>query len=119
MKHKNCDANVKALYDTLYVIGGKWKMPILASILSGNQRFREIERSIPKISTKVLSTNLKALEENLLITRTVYDDIPVRVVYAPTGYARTLDQVIREMVAWGKSHKNEIIKNRLQNVVQL
>lgn len=119
MKHKNCDASIKALYDTLYVIGGKWKMPILASMLSGNQRFREIERSIPKISTKVLSANLKSLEENLLITRKVYDDIPVRVIYAPTEYAKTLEKVLREMIAWGISHKNEIKKNQLQDTNQV
>ena len=108
MEHNDCIASIKALDDTLYVIGGKWKIQILASLLSGNRRFREIERSIPKISTKVRSSNLRSLEENLLITRTVYDEIPVKIIYEPTAYAETLESVLKEMVEWGKSHRNEI-----------
>ncbi len=112
MEHDECNASIKALYDTLYVIGGKWKIPILASLLGGNRRFREIERSIPNISTKVLSSNLKSLEENLLITRTVYDEIPVKVLYTPTDYAKTLEKLLTEMVEWGKLHRSEIKKVR-------
>ena len=109
---QECATNIQALNDTLFVIGGKWKIPVLVSILSGKDRFREIERSVSKISTKVLSSNLKDLEENLLIKRTVYDDIPVRVIYSPTEYAKTLKPLLLEMIKWGISHRDKIKNSR-------
>ncbi len=60
----------------------------------------------------MLSTNLKSLEENLLIERTVYDEVPVKVHYTPTPYAKTLEKVLMEMIEWGKLHKNTIKKSR-------
>jgi DNA-binding HxlR family transcriptional regulator len=105
---KDCEINIKALNDALYVIGGKWKIKILVSIISGNTRFREIQRSIPKLSTKVLSSELRLLEQNRLVKRTVYDDIPVSIIYEPTDYARTLDTAIKEIIKWGKRHKNMV-----------
>lgn len=78
--------------DTLDVIGGKWKLLILISIWEGNKHFREIERSIPKLSTKVLSKELKDLEENQLITRTVLNGFPVRTEYMPTEHSKTLEK---------------------------
>src|ERR1700709_2235502 len=80
---------VQALQDTIYVIGGKWKLPIINSICNGNKRFREIERSIPGITTRMLSRELKEMEMNKLITRTVYPDSPVLVEYTVTEYCRS------------------------------
>ena len=94
--------------DTLDVIGGKWKLLILISIWEGNKHFREIERSIPKLSTKVLSKELKDMEENHLITRTVLNGFPVRTEYAPTEHSKTLEKVILELYNWGVKHRKEI-----------
>ncbi|UFH52658.1 helix-turn-helix domain-containing protein [Spirosoma sp. KNUC1025] len=99
---------VKALQDTIYVVGGKWKLPIINSICNGNRRFREIERSIPGITTRMLSRELKELEINKLIVRTVYPDSPVLVEYTSTAYCKSLSGVIQEMINWGKAHKQKI-----------
>src|ERR1700760_5112083 len=72
---------LRALQDTIYVIGGKWKLPIINSICNGNKRFREIQRSIPGITTRMLSRELKEMELNKLIKRTVYSETPVLVEY--------------------------------------
>ena len=95
--------------DTLDVISGKWKLMIIISIKHGNSRFREIERSIPKITSKVLAKELKDLEEHDLIKRTVYDDYPVTIEYTITEYSNTLENVIKEMMLWGINHRKKTI----------
>ena len=62
---------IKAIQDTMFVIGGKWKIPIILSIYSGNRRFNDIANSIPQITNRVLSKELKHLEQNLMIRRTI------------------------------------------------
>ncbi|WP_459641065.1 winged helix-turn-helix transcriptional regulator, partial [Flavobacterium sp. CGRL2] len=64
---RNQKEEVQALQDTLHVLGGKWRLPIINSICNGNHRFREIERSIPGITTRMLSRELKEMELNMLI----------------------------------------------------
>ena len=103
---------VQALKDAIYVVGGKWKLPIINAICNGRSRFREIERSIPGITTRMLSKELKELEMNKLITRTVYADSPVLVEYTATEYCKTFGKIIFEMISWGKAHKN-IVKGKV------
>lgn len=107
--HTECTSEMLPVRDALDIISGKWKLLILISISSGNSRFREIERSIPKITSKVLAKELKDLEENQLIKRTVYDDIPVVIEYVITPYAKTLQPVIQALSDWGKNHRKKII----------
>ncbi len=95
--------------DALDVISGKWKLQIIISISSGNKRFREIERSIPKITSKVLAKELKDLEEHQLIKRTVYDESPVLVEYTKTPYSDTLWDVINALQKWGINHRKKIL----------
>jgi DNA-binding HxlR family transcriptional regulator len=99
---------VQALQDTIYAVGGKWKLPIINSICNGNRRFREIERSIPGITTRMLSRELKELEANFFIKRNVYPDIPVRVEYVFNDYASSLAPVILAMIEWGKAHREKV-----------
>ncbi|PZF74134.1 winged helix-turn-helix transcriptional regulator [Taibaiella soli] len=99
---------VQALQDTIYVIGGKWKLPIINSICNGNKRFREIERSIPGITTRMLSRELKDMEMNGLIKRTVYDSSPVLVEYESTEYCHSFGDIILQMIKWGKAHRKKI-----------
>ena len=101
-------AEVQALQDTIYVIGGKWRLPIINSICNGNKRFREIERSIPGITTRTLSRDLKEMELNQLITRTVTDTLPAIVEYSPTDYCYSFADIILEMIQWGKNHQKRI-----------
>ena len=99
---------IKYVQDTQYVIGGKWKLPIIISIYHNNIRFNEIKKSIPKITSRVLSKELKHLEENLLVKRSVYDDYPARVEYTLTDYCYTLTGVLESLEAWGKQHREKI-----------
>ena len=107
-KQSECLSEMLPIRDALDVINGKWKMMILISIMHDNKRFREIERSIPKITSKVLAKELKDLEENKLIKRTVYDDVPVLVEYTPTDYVKSLEKVMRELHIWGVNHRKKM-----------
>jgi len=110
MKGMPREQALKYLQDFQYVINGKWKLLILAAMHDGSNRFRDIQRSVPPITTRVLSKELKELEQNKLITRTVYDDSPVSVVYAPTEYSRSLTPILQQMVLWGRDHRNKLRK---------
>ncbi len=108
ISEKRCLEAMLPVRDALDVLTGKWKLMILISINAGNHRFREIERSIPKITSKVLAKELKDLEEHKLITRKVYDQSPVLVEYKTTPYSDTLGNVIEELQIWGRNHRNII-----------
>lgn len=89
---------------TLSVINGKWKLPILLSMYSGISRFRDLQRNIPNITTRVLSKELKDLEASKLIIRIVQDGRPVSVEYKLTSHSFTLTPVVDEMIKWGREH---------------
>jgi Predicted transcriptional regulators len=108
----DCLAIMLPVRDTLDVISGKWKILILISIMYGIKRFREIERSIPKISSKVLAKELKDLEAHKLVKRTVYDESPVLVEYTLTDYAMSLERVIEELHLWGVNHRKKILEDQ-------
>ncbi|HEX7754061.1 MAG TPA: helix-turn-helix domain-containing protein [Niabella sp.] len=105
---RNQTEELKALQDTLYFIGGKWRIPVINSICNGNKRFREIERSIPGITTRMLSRELKDMEMNKLVRRTVYADTPVLIEYAPTEYCRSFGTIIQAMIDWGREHRKVV-----------
>ncbi len=107
---KRFQEKIRAIQDTMFVIGGKWKIPVILSIYSGNRRFNNILASIPKITNRVLSKELKHLEENLLIGRTIINEYPVRIEYAVTDYCLSIDKVAKPMEEWSKSHKKRIGK---------
>jgi DNA-binding HxlR family transcriptional regulator len=104
----SCMATVKPVQDTLSVINGKWKLPIIISIGIGNDRFTDIQESIPGLTPKVLAKELKDLEEHKLIKRTVISDYPVKISYTSEPYADTLTPIIFAMKDWGLNHKNKI-----------
>jgi DNA-binding HxlR family transcriptional regulator len=106
--HK-CSEFVIPVRDTLDILSGKWKLPILGSLISGKKRFKELERDIPRITARMLSKELRELEMNQLVKRTVYDTIPVTVEYEMTPYGRSLDKVLLEMKEWGEQHRKRII----------
>ena len=108
-KEITCQYELKAARDALEVIQGKWRIPILISLIYGNKRFGEIHRDIGDISPKMLSQELKALEENKLITRTLYDSMPVTVEYALTPLGKSMKKLLVELRLWGKHFRSEII----------
>jgi DNA-binding HxlR family transcriptional regulator len=107
-RHTECSSMLVPVRDALDVISGKWKLMILISISAGNKRFREIERSIPRINSKVLAKELKDLEENKLIQRVVFADIPVSIEYSLLPYAESLGEVIKALSDWGINHRKLI-----------
>ena len=104
----DCLDTVKPVRDTLDVISGKWKLPIIISISIGNDRFTDIQESIPGITPKVLAKELKELEEHKLIKRTVIDNYPVKISYTAERYAETLTPIIYAMKDWGLKHRKKI-----------
>ena len=104
-----CLSSLLPIGDALEVISGKWKIQIIIAVSSGNKRFREIERSIPKIPSKVLAKELKDLEIHQLLKRTVFDTSPVLIEYSVTPYAKTLDKVIQSLHEWGVNHRQRIL----------
>jgi DNA-binding HxlR family transcriptional regulator len=105
---KKDQENMKYIQDTLYVLSGKWKMLIMVSLTNGNTRYREIAKSIPKITFRMLSKELKEMELNKLVTRTVYGETPVIVDYELTEYCKTLWPILHEMIKWAKHHRTVI-----------
>lgn len=107
--YKECIGELLPIRDALEVISGKWKLQIIIAIAHGNRRFREIERSIPNLTSKVLAKELKDLEQHSLIKRTVYDESPVLVEYTLLPYADSLKGVIDSLHDWGLNHRKKII----------
>lgn len=106
----SCLDTVKPVRDALDVINGKWKLPIIISVGVGNERFSDIQESIPGITPKALAKELKDLEQHKLIKRTVTNDYPVKITYKWTLYADTLTPVIEALKQWGIKHREEITK---------
>ncbi|WP_459502301.1 winged helix-turn-helix transcriptional regulator [Bacillus sp. C1] len=92
---------------TLEVIGGKWKSNILCVLMNGKQRTHELKRAIPDITQKVLTQQLRQLEADGIIHRTVYQEVPPRVEYAISEYGKSLIQIMNEMCEWGKDHQDK------------
>lgn len=91
---------------TLSIIGGKWKGTILYRLFSDEMlRFNEIRRILPEVSQRTLTSQLRALESDGIISRTVHPEVPPRVEYRLTDYGRTLRDAIMALKDWGDRHK--------------
>ncbi|MDM1072614.1 helix-turn-helix transcriptional regulator [Empedobacter brevis] len=104
-KYHSCICTLKPVRDTLDVINGKWKLPIIISIGVGNSRYTEIQNSISGITPKVLAKELKELEQHKLIKRNITPDYPVKVTYSLEPYADTLQPIIYALEDWGLKHR--------------
>lgn len=103
-----CKEVIRPVQDALYVLSGKWKLPIIIALSFGNKRFSEMAREIPKITDRMLSKELRELEMNNLVKRTVYDSIPVVVEYSLTPYGASLDEAIEALYKWGVQHREHL-----------
>lgn len=86
---------------TAEVLGGKWSLPIIFSLIKDTKRFKELERHIEGINTRMLVKELKQLEENGIVSRKVYAEVPPRVEYSLTEKGIALKTVLVEMKNWG------------------
>ena len=106
-----CKATLNSIADALHVIGGKWNLRIIVALKDGSKRFNEMHRLIEGISAKVLSSELKALELNGFVRRTVFTGTPVVVEYELTEYADTLGDVLSALSEWGAMHRETVRKS--------
>jgi DNA-binding HxlR family transcriptional regulator len=91
--------------DALGILVGKWKPIILLHLLKkGTQRFSELKRSVPKITQKMLTNQLRELEDEDIIQRVVYPQVPPKVEYSITEYGRSLEPILEAMHEWGTKH---------------
>lgn len=93
---------------TLMLIGDKWKVLILRDLMPGTKRFGELKKSIGNVSQKVLTAQLRDMESNGLVTRTVYPEVPPRVEYSLTALGRSLKPILDAMWNWGESYKTSV-----------
>lgn len=90
---------------TLMLIGDKWKVLILRDLMKGTKRFGELKNSIGTVSQKVLTAQLRDMEDKGLLTRKVYAEVPPRVEYTLTETGYSLKQILDSMVAWGTDYQ--------------
>ncbi|ADN37259.1 transcriptional regulator, HxlR family [Methanolacinia petrolearia DSM 11571] len=98
---KTYHCSVEAALD---VIGGKWKPLILWKLGDGVMRFSELQKALPGVNAKMLTKQLRELEEDGIILRTVYPEVPPRVEYSITGFGMTLIPVLEALCEWGSKY---------------
>ena len=94
---------------TLALIGNKWQVLILRDLsLNGTMRFKELQRSIGKISQKVLTSNLRAMEDAGIVHREVFAEVPPRVEYSLTDLGRSLEPIMAATETWGRGYQEMV-----------
>ncbi|MCQ2015280.1 winged helix-turn-helix transcriptional regulator [Clostridium sp. LQ25] len=96
-----------ALELTMDLIGGKWKLIILWHLLDGSKRFNQLDKLIPAITQKMLTTQLRELEEKGLVNRKVYPQVPPKVEYSLSERGRSLEKILNALCSWSKDYANE------------
>jgi DNA-binding HxlR family transcriptional regulator len=105
MRHSRYDATPGcAVEATLEVIGGKWKGVLLYRLLGGTLRFGELRRLLPGVTQRMLTQQLRELEQDGVIERKVYAQVPPRVDYSLTKFGRTLEPMVMMMRDWGEAY---------------
>ncbi|WP_343691240.1 helix-turn-helix domain-containing protein [Chitinophaga sp.] len=108
---QDCPARyILALNDTVNVITGKWKLPIIAALFFGKKRYSEIEKEIPNINPRMLSKELRDLEANGIVTRQVYNTVPVTIEYLLTSSGQSFKTVMDVMLEWGLEHRKNVLE---------
>lgn len=106
---KECTEIILPIRDALDILSGKWKLPVIVSLSFGSKRFKQLSKEIPGINDKVLTSELKELEANQLITRTVHATFPPTVEYEITAHGLELERVIMELKEWGMKHRLKVM----------
>lgn len=107
-----CKTELVPIVDAIYIINGKWKIPITIALMEGNKRFGEIIKEIPKITSKVLAHELKVMELNGFIEKKVYNEIPARIEYELTEYSWSVKPVILALRDFGVMHRKKLREER-------
>jgi DNA-binding HxlR family transcriptional regulator len=107
-EHTQCNGILKPVRDSLDVLNGKWKLPIIVSLTFGEKRFTEITKDVHGITDRMLSKELRDLELNGLVVRKIEDGYPVRVTYSLTPHSKSLRTVIDSLKNWGILHRKKL-----------
>ena len=116
MRHERYDCNFGCPVEaTLEVIGGKWKGVILFHLLGGTKRFNELRRLVPGITQRMLTRQLRELEADQIIERTIYPEVPPKVEYSLTSFGRSLEPLLRDLQGWGLKYLDKITQIRREH----
>lgn len=111
VQEATCEQELAAIIDSLEILGGKWKLRIMRHLnnhASETNTFKKIQREVEGISSKMLAKELRDLETNLLVTRTILDTRPVSVSYSITEYGLSVLPVNEVLVQWGLNHRQRL-----------
>jgi DNA-binding HxlR family transcriptional regulator len=110
-KHSKCTEMLRPVRDSLDVLSGKWKLPIIVALTFGEKRFTEIAKEVHGITDRMLSKELRDLELNGLVMRNIENSYPVKVTYALTPHSKTLRSVIESLKNWGIMHRKKLTED--------
>lgn len=115
MRHQRCDRSFRCPVEAcLEVIGGKWKAVILFHLLGGTKRFNELRRLLPNVTQRMLTRQLRELEADKIVERTVYPEVPPKVEYSLSEFGKTLEPILRMLQKWGMKYFDQITTIRRQ-----
>jgi DNA-binding HxlR family transcriptional regulator len=115
---ETCSSAINAVKDALYVLNGKWKLPLMVALINGPKRFKDIQRSLNDITPKMLSKELRELELNDFIERKVFNTVPVTITYELTPYSETVQPIIEALSNWGTQHRKRLVEERRTEVAE-
>jgi DNA-binding HxlR family transcriptional regulator len=113
MKRKVYSCGLEA---ALEIVGGKWTVLVLWNLAQGSRRFGELRRLVPGISEKMLIQTLREMQEDGIVTRRDYQEVPPRVDYSLTAFGKSLTEVLRPLCEWGTKHMTRIANRAVHQV---
>jgi DNA-binding HxlR family transcriptional regulator len=109
MSDEQCDPLIRCPVEaSLEVIGGKWKALILFHLLDGTRRFNELRRLLPKVTQRMLTRQLRELEEDKLVVRVVYPEVPPKVEYSLSEFGKSVEPILLLLQRWGTAYLDQI-----------
>ena len=105
-----CKTFIRPVRDVIELLGGKWKLPIFVALSLGTKRFKDLQADLAGITPRTLTKELRDLEANKLVSRTVHDSSPPVVEYSLTPYGKSLNEVIASIRHWGIKHRKTIFQ---------
>jgi len=113
MRTQECGMTLRCPVEAcLEVIGGKWKAVILFHLLSGTKRFNELRRLLPKVTQRMLTRQLRELEQDGLVEREIYPQVPPKVEYSLSEFGETVEPILRILQQWGVEYLDRINATR-------
>ena len=104
--------HMEFIRQTLDRVGDKWSLLLIAVVEAGPLRYTDLQRQVPGISQRMLTLTLRQLQEDGLVTRTAYAEVPPRVEYSLTPLGRGLHEIVTSLIGWAADHHDEIRANR-------